>query len=96
MPKTSTSFKPGNNANPKGRPPKGYSITEWFQNMFTANPKVKEKLGQVIVQKAMRGDPTALKLVWNYMDGLPKQAIEHSGEIKMPQPIYGGKSKDKV
>jgi hypothetical protein len=68
--------KTGAKANPNGRPPKGYSITEWFQNMLNSDPKVKDELGQAILAKAKAGDPTALKLVWNYMDGLPKQAVD--------------------
>lgn len=77
MPKTSTSFKKGSEwkGNDKGRPPKGYSITEWFQNMLNSRPEVKEAMGNSILKKALEGDPTAQKLIWNYMDGMPKQDV---------------------
>lgn len=93
---TPASFKPGQSGNPNGRPPKGYSITEWFRSMLNSKPEVKDALGKAIMKKALEGDPTAIKLIWNYMDGQPLQSMQHSGEIKLPQPIYGGKSKGTV
>jgi len=81
----------GAKANPNGRPVKGYSITHMFQEMFTNNPERKAELGEAIYRKAKQGDPTALKLVWNYMDGMPTQKSDVT--IKIPSPIYGGKSK---
>lgn len=88
MPKTRTSFKPGNNANPKGRPPKGYSITEMMKEMLSSDPKVKEKLGKVIIAKALEGDTTAIKTVWQYMDGMPKQNVTLEGNEN--KPLYVG------
>lgn len=79
MPKTSTSFKKGQSGNPKGRPPKGYSITEWFKEMLNSNPEYKDAIGNSIMKKALQGDVTAQKLVWQYMDGMPKQGVELSG-----------------
>jgi len=76
MAKTRTSFKKGQVANPHGRPKKGYSITAWFKAMFKAKPEVKEKLGQSIVAKALKGDIAAQKLIWNYMDGMPLQVTD--------------------
>jgi hypothetical protein len=80
MPKTSTSFKPGNNANPNGRPKKGYSITEWFKEMLNSKPEVKDAIGKSIMKKALEGDSTAQKLVWSYMDGLPPQNLNIGGQ----------------
>lgn len=74
----------GHTANPNGRPPKGYSITEWFKNMLNSRPEVKEAMGNSILKKALEGDTTAQKLVWQYMDGMPKQALEHSGPDGSP------------
>lgn len=79
MVKTSTSFKAGQSGNPKGRPPKGYSITEWFKSMLDKRPEVKDAIGNSILKKALEGDTTAQKLVWNYLDGMPKQDVGHSG-----------------
>ena len=73
MPKTSTSFPKGKSGNENGRPPKGYSITEMMKEMLTSQPEIKKAIGQSIAKKALQGDVTALKLLWNYLDGMPKQ-----------------------
>ncbi len=73
---TPASYKPGQSGNPKGRPKKGYSITDWFQNMLASTPEVKETLGKSILRKALEGDATAQKLIWNYMDGMPEQKTD--------------------
>lgn len=83
MAKTSTSFKKGEVHNPNGRPPKGYSITEWFKEMLNSKPEVKDAIGKSIMTKALEGDVTAQKMVWQYMDGMPKQAIDGQMEIKI-------------
>lgn len=95
MPKTSTSFKPGNNANPNGRPPKGYSITEMMKEMLAAEPDLKKTIGKVIAKKALEGDITAIKTLWGYMDGAPPQNLNIGGqegnEIKIVIEDYGSK-----
>ena|SRR3990167_3868339 len=73
-------WKKGQSGNPNGRPPKGYSITEWFKNMLASDPNIKEALGKSIIKKALEGDSTAQKLVWNYMDGMPQQDVTSGGE----------------
>lgn len=77
-----TQFKPGESGNPNGRPPKGYSITEWFKNMLNSNPDVRDAMGKSIIKKALEGDTAAQKMVWQYMDGMPKQAVEQSGVLE--------------
>ena len=71
-----TSFKKGQVANPKGRPKKGYSITAYFKEFLKANPEVREKIAKAIEDKAAKGDMAAIKLLWNYMDGLPTQPTD--------------------
>lgn len=71
----STSWKPGESGNPNGRPPKGYSITEWFKNMLNSNPDVRDAMGKSIIKKALEGDTAAQKMVWQYMDGMPQQNV---------------------
>ncbi|RMD73087.1 MAG: hypothetical protein D6822_00125 [Cyanobacteria bacterium J149] len=85
-------FKRGVSGNPSGRPKKGYSITEWFRSMMKAKPEVRDAIGKKIIEKALKGDITAMKLIWNYMDGLPKQSHEISGPDGGPIPILGAKS----
>jgi len=87
----STQFKPGESGNPDGRPPKGYSITEMMKEMLNSTPGLKESLGKVIAKKALEGDITAVKMLWNYMDGLPKQNLDVTSGGK-PIPILGGVS----
>lgn len=79
-PKPTASWKPGESGNKDGRPPKGYSITEWFKEMLNSKPEVKDAIGKSIMKKALEGDTTAQKMVWNYMDGMPKQAIDHTSD----------------
>lgn len=69
----------GKSGNPKGRPPKGYSITEAFREMLASDPLTKQTIVSSIKAKAIAGDPTAQKLIWNYMDGMPPQALELGG-----------------
>lgn len=79
------------NINRKGQPKKGYSITEWFRAMLDANPEVKNAIGLAILDKALKGDPAAMKLVWGYMDGAQQQNIDLTTKGKeLPAPIYGG------
>jgi hypothetical protein len=77
-------WQPGESGNPNGRPKKGYSISEMMKEMLGNKPDVKESIGSVIVAKAMEGDMQAIKLVWEYMDGKPKQAIVGGGEDDEP------------
>lgn len=65
--------KKGAEANPNGRPPKGYSITEMMKEMLSNKPEVKKRIGEVIASKAMEGDQAAIKMLWQYMDGMPQQ-----------------------
>ena len=85
--------KKGADANPNGRPPKGYSITEWFQEMLKANPDKRDAIGASIMAKALEGDSAAIKLVWNYMDGMPKQGIDLTSGGK-PIPLLAGIADD--
>lgn len=73
MPGKGKPFPKGKSGNEKGRPPKGYSITEMMKEMLTSQPEIKKAIGQSIAKKALQGDVTALKLLWNYLDGMPKQ-----------------------
>lgn len=69
-------WKPGETGNPNGRPKKGYSITEMMKEMLNNKPEIKESIGAVITAKALEGDIAALKMIWNYMDGMPQQKLE--------------------
>lgn len=61
------------NINKKGRPKKGHSITETIREMMTEKPEIKRALSTKILDMAMKGDITAMKTIWQYMDGMPVQ-----------------------
>ena len=69
-------FKPGVSGNPNGRPPKEHSITQTIRDMMDEKPEIKKALGAKILEMAMKGDITAMKTLWNYMDGMPLSAID--------------------
>jgi hypothetical protein len=82
--------KRGADANPNGRPKKGYSITEYFKEMLASNPEVKESIAKSIIAKALEGDTAAQKMVWQYMDGMPEQSINNKGKLEVTyKPIMG-------
>lgn len=68
-------FAKGHSGNLKGRPKRGTSITETMRAMLDKSPEVKEQLAQKIIDQAKAGDMAAVKLLWNYLDGLPIQRI---------------------
>lgn len=74
--RNSSWFKPGQSGNPNGRPHKEYSITEAFRKMLGANPETKKLLVDRILKSALDGDMAAAKMIWQYMDGMPKQAMD--------------------
>jgi len=69
-------WKPGESGNPNGRPKKDHSITDMFHQLFDEKPDLKKAIVSKIAALALEGDSAAYKLVWQYMDGMPKQSIE--------------------
>ena len=72
-------------ANPNGRPKKGQTMTDLCREYI--EEKIKDEDGKtLIIKKAFikkvfdraikDGDTTAMKLIWNYLDGMPKQVVE--------------------
>lgn len=84
------------NINTNGRPKKGYSITEWFQEMLNSKPEVKDAIGKSILKKALEGDPSAQRMVWSYMDGMPVQKNVLAGDEDSPLRIDISVTLDKV
>jgi hypothetical protein len=67
-----TRWKPGQSGNPNGRPPKGQSLTEILKEKV--NPEdVAEKLIQLAIEKE---DMTALKYIYDRIDGRPKESVD--------------------
>lgn len=77
-------WKKGQSGNPKGGPDKDQSITFLMRKYLQNIPEGQKKTAkQAFVEKAYakavkQGDITAIKLIWNYMDGVPK------GETQAP------------
>ena len=91
-PKPEIQWKPGQSGNPNGRPPKGYSITDTIRKMMDSEDKdVKNELGNMILQKALKGDLKAAELIWAYMDGKPIQTsnilLQESPEEKVKKTL---------
>lgn len=74
-------WKEGQSGNPKGRPPKGHSITETIRAMMDERPEIKKALAAKVLQMASEGDITAMKTIWNYLDGMPTQKQEITADI---------------
>lgn len=88
-------WKKGQSGNPNGRPPKEHSITQTIRDMMDEKPEIKKALGAKILEMAMKGDITAMKTLWNYMDGMPQQSLDHTTLGKeLPTPILGGITQD--
>ena len=73
-------FKPGNNANPGGRPKGSVSLTTTLRRLLAEIPKGQRKSwAQGFVEKtlkdAMAGDAAARKIIWEYMEGAPKHDV---------------------
>lgn len=83
MARSSTTWKKGQSGNPNGPPKKGESLTELMKEYLNGNygnkedkPLRKKIFIERVYQLAMKGDPTCMRMMWSYMDGLPVQKIE--------------------
>jgi hypothetical protein len=90
------------NINRKGRPKKGMSMCEILRDLVdeeTINYKggvisVKEAVGRKIIELGIQGDLSALKYLFDRLEGSPRQAVEHTGADG--GPILIGKEFDKL
>lgn len=91
---------PGGTANPKGRPPGSLSLVYYLREELAKEVKDTDEEGKEekvvrairlirkILSQAEKGDPQSLKLVMNYIEGLPKQNLDVTSGGK-PIPILG-------
>ena len=81
-------FVKGVSGNPKGKLPGTVSITTEIKRKLAEVPKGQrmsylDVLVKGIIAKAVaEGDERMIKLIWNYVDGMPRQTHEVEGEIK--------------
>ena len=91
MPSSDTQFKKGQVGNPKGRPKGSLSITDAIRSKLgeVADGEKKTYLELIlkrILDKAIKDNDTqTLKLLWNYVDGLPHQSldVEQKGSLSL-------------
>lgn len=98
---------PGGTSNPRGRPKGAISLVHYLREELEREVKDKDSEGneekvarglrlmRKILTKAEQGDPHTLKLVMNYIEGLPKQSVDLTSGGK-PIPILGGVSQDAI
>jgi len=76
---------PGNTANLNGRPKGTYSLTTIIKKLLQEEKvtlkdgkeiTAGEALTKKVLQSALLGDSKAVKLIWNYIDGLPPQSLD--------------------
>jgi len=84
------SWGPGQSGNPKGRPKKRDSLVsllkEVLEEEYLTDKKGRtwaEVLTEQLLLKAVKGDMGAQRLVWEYVEGKPKQETEIPSEIKI-------------
>ena len=83
MPKEDTQFKPNNNANPEGRPKGSFSILTILKKKLQECPSGEDKrtYAERIVEKLLedaekKGDTQMRKIIFNYIEGMPAQAMD--------------------
>lgn len=91
-PQNLKSWKPGQSGNPNGRPKKAVCITELVRSYLNGTINTKGGIisrGQALAEKlyecAKDGDMTAIKLLMNYIDGLPIQKVEVKKTEDVPE-----------
>lgn len=85
--------------NRKGQPKK--YLTELLEKI---GAEVEEKTGktyQELISRrawedALAGDQRAIEFIFDRIEGKPQQSMALSGEVSLPQPIYGNKSRGTV
>lgn len=81
------------NINRNGRPKKGTCLTDLMQKYLKKSIDIKDDTGEIkkikyrdlfvqqVLKLATAGDTTCLKLIWNYIDGMPLQKMDIQGNI---------------
>ena len=75
-------FLPGHGVKSPGRPKGSVSIRDRIRQMLEDDPNEFENLCRYYMQ-----DPKMRDLLWKMLEGMPKQATEHTGELNLPFTI---------
>jgi hypothetical protein len=82
------SFAPGNDSSGRGQPRVTFSlkrlVREKLEEIEPRNKKTYAELlvNQVIKKAIVKGDDTSIRLIFNYLEGMPKQTLEGNVDIK--------------
>jgi hypothetical protein len=89
FPNPDSQFRPGNRANPDGRP-KGRSLTAIVREALEltrfkgkrlpAGKTVADLVAEAILARALRGDPAVIRELWNRLEGRVTLPIDVAGE----------------
>lgn len=81
---------PGNTANPNGRPKGSLSITAEIKKKLEEVPEGQKKtylellISRILKQAIQDGDNIMIGKIWNYVDGMPEQKTQLSGDEAKP------------
>ena len=80
-------FKKGKSGNPKGRPSAGMSLTQLMKEHLEKIPEgseisYKEAFISKVFARAYEGNDAYVKLVWNYVEGMPVQSVDVTSKGK--------------
>ena len=93
-------FKPGQSGNPKGKPKGSTSIISAIKRkLLETPPNEKRNYLEILTTKILKkalvdGSGPMIKLIWNYVDGLPTQTVRGEGLQPIIQLMCTGKEKD--
>ena len=78
------SWQKGVSGNPKGRPPKGETMTDTLAELAMGD---KEGIAKKLIALAKKGNVAALKYVYDRIDGMPRQSVKVTGDQEQPLPL---------
>lgn len=87
-------FKKGYSGNPDGKPEGAFSLLAILKAELQKCPEGQDKktYAHLIVKRMLKeaiekGDQQQIKLIWNYIEGMPKQNLELSGVLNIGKTL---------